>query len=61
MVQGTSPLRNLGIAAKSAGSALRSIVKEGVHRLVTHFQEWPKRYIEMRAALYDDCQESRLR
>lgn len=39
---------------KSVGSAFRSIVKEGVHRLATHFEEWPERYIEMRVSLYRD-------
>lgn len=48
--------RDLVNTAKSAGSALRSIIKEGVHRLMTHFEEWPERYIEMRAPLYEDYQ-----
>lgn len=46
--------RDLVKTVKSADSALRSIIKEGVHRLLTHFEEWPKQYIEMRASLYED-------
>jgi len=46
--------RDLFESVKSAESAVRSIVKEGVHRLWTHFEEWPEQYIEMRASLYED-------
>lgn len=46
--------RDILESVKSAGSPLQSIVKEGVHRLQTHFKEWPEQYIEMRASLYED-------
>ncbi len=54
MSQDLDFFRGLVRTTKSVGSALRSIVKEGVHRLTTHFEEWPERYIEMRASLYRD-------
>lgn len=54
MSQALDLFRNLVKTAKSAGSALRSIVEEGVYRLRVHFEEWPEQYIEMRAELYRD-------
>lgn len=54
MSQDLDLVRCLVKTTKSASSALRSIVKEGVQRLKTHFEEWPDRYIEMRASLYRD-------
>jgi len=46
--------RDLFGSVKSAESALRSIIKEIVHRLRTYFREWPEQYIEMRASLYEN-------
>lgn len=54
MSQDLDLFRGLVKTTKSAGSALRSTVKEAVHRLAAHFEEWPERYIEMQASLYRD-------
>lgn len=46
--------RGLGTADTAIGSTLRSVAVEAVHRLMTHFEEWPERYIEQQAALYEE-------
>lgn len=51
MVQGTSLLRHLVNAPESVGSTVRNVVEEGVHRLRTHFEEWPELYVEQQVAL----------
>lgn len=56
MSQDSDLLQNLVKTIKLAGSALQNIVKEGVSRLMVHFEEWPERYIEMRANLYEETQ-----
>lgn len=56
MTPGSSIRRRLVTAGVSIGSTFRVAPVEAIHRLITHFEEWPEWYIEMRAALYEDLQ-----
>ncbi len=54
MTPDSSSWRGLVTAGTTLGSKLRAVAVEAIHRLRTHFEEWPERYIEQQAALYED-------
>lgn len=54
MTSDSSSWCGLVTAVTTLWSTLSAVAVEAVHRLMTHFEEWPERYIEQQAALYED-------